>query len=488
MHLQQLSEQFPDKIAAIIADTQETATFGELYEKTAKLAQYVTKNTEKGDLVACLQKNSISYFASLWACLESPFNLVSINWHLNPTEAKYVLENSGARGLIYDTELSDIATEIVGNQFLVNDYATYNMPVEPVETDKYGALIFYSSGTTGKPKGIVRDLLSHPINSPLNYHNMASKDFNITSESVLFSPGPFYHAASGTTCISAQTTGATAITTTKFDAEETLKYIEKYKVTHLMMVPTHLIRMLKLPKEVRDKYDISSLELVVHGAAPMPIEVKEQLIEWMGPIFLEYYATSELIGYTTIKTEEWLTHKGSVGRPRQGKVYVVDKDGNDLPNGQVGYIIFDYKISFKYFDNVKNTSILRFGDRAGVGDIGFIDDEQYVYLTDRSNNMIISGGVNIYPQEAENVLVMHPAIKDVAVIGVPDNELGEIATAIVELTDGYEPNDDLKLDIINYSRNKLSLFKCPRTVNFISSVPRSEAGKLLKNELRKIYW
>lgn len=483
MYLQQLSQQFPNKIAAIIADTGETATFGELYEKTAKLAHYIIKNTKKGDIIACLQKNSINYFTSLWACLESPFHLVSINWHLNRDEAKHVLDNSGSVGVICSNELLDFASSITSTQFIINEDGFDNQPVVPVETDKYGALIFYSSGTTGRPKGIVRELLSYPINSPLNYHNMASKDFDITEDSVLFSPGPFYHAAAGTTCISAQTTGAQTITTTKFDAEETLKYIEKYKVTHLMVVPTHLIRMLKLPKKVRDSYDISSLKLVVHGAAPMPIEVKEQLIKWMGPIFLEYYATSELIGYTTINTDEWLSHKGSVGRPRQGKVYVVDGNGNELPNGEVGYIVFDHKISFRYFDNYRNTSILSFGDRAGVGDIGYVDDEQYVYLTDRSNNMIITGGVNIYPQEAENVLVMHPAIKDVAVIGVPDSELGEVAKAIVELEDGYEPDEDLKSDIIYYSRKKLSLYKCPRSVDFIDRVPRTESGKLLKKEL-----
>lgn len=488
MHLQQLSKQYPSKIAAIIADTGETATFGELYEKTAKLAHYLSKTTEKGDLIACLQKNSLDYFASMWACLESPFHLVSINWNLTPDEARYVLENSGAVKLITSPDLISMASEMISKANIITEHDMKDEPVISIATDKYGALIFYSSGTTGRPKGIVRELLSHPINSPLNYHNMASKDFNITEDSVIFSPGPFYHAAAGTTCISAQTTGATAITVTKFDAEKTLEYIEKYKVTHLMMVPTHLIRMLKLPKEVRDKYDISSLQLVVHGAAPMPIEVKEQLIEWLGPILLEYYATSELIGYTKITAEEWLTHKGSVGKPRQGKVYVVDKDGNELPNGEVGYIVFDHTISFKYFDNVTSTSIMKFGGRAGVGDIGFIDDEQYVYLTDRANDMIITGGVNIYPQEAENILVMHPAIKDVAVIGVPDSELGEVAKAVVELSDGYTPNDELKNDIIFYSRNRLSTYKCPRTVDFITEVPRSESGKLLKNKLRKLYW
>lgn len=494
MYLQQLASKHPDKIAAIIADTGETITFGDLNTKTKQLVQFITKNTKKGDSIACLQKNSVSYFSSLWACLQSPFHLVSVNWHLKPDEAKYVLDNSNAVALISSPELSELATEVVGDRVAISDSESFGTFVDTstestdiVEVDAYGTMVFYSSGTTGRPKGVLRNLMDNPINHPANYQNMATDNFNITENSVLFSPGPFYHAASGATSVAAQTVGATVISTTKFDPEEALAYIEKYKVTHLMMVPTHLIRMLKLAPEIRNKYDLSSLQLIVHGAAPMPIDAKEELINWLGPIFLEYYATSELIGYTTITTEEWLSHKGSVGKPLRGRVYVVDKEGNELPNGEVGYIIFDHVFAFNYTGG-DNSSIMVFDNRAGVGDIGYIDDEQYVYLTDRANNMIITGGVNIYPQEAENVLIMHPAIQDIAVIGVPDSELGEVAKAVVELAQGHEPNDDLKQDIIFYSRKKLSLYKCPRTVDFIEAMPRSETGKLLKKELRKIYW
>lgn len=494
MYLQQLSEQFPNKIAAIIADTGENISFGDLNTKTKQLVHYIAKNTKKGDSIACLQKNSVEYLVSLWACLQSPFHLISVNWHLKPEEAKTILDSSKAVALISSPDLEDLASEIVGDRIAISDSNAFGFFVDIstetdaiTETDKYGTMVFYSSGTTGRPKGVLRDLMDNPIDHPANYQNMACDNFNITQDSVLFSPGPFYHAASGATSVAATTVGATVVTTTKFDPEQTLAYIEKYKITHLMMVPTHLIRMLKLPAEIRNKYDLSSLQLIVHGAAPMPIDAKEELLNWLGPIFLEYYATSELIGYTTITTQEWISHKGSVGKPLRGKVYVVDKDGNDLPIGETGYIIFDHVFAFNYVGN-DNSSIMVFGDRAGVGDIGYIDNEQYVYLTDRANNMIITGGVNIYPQEAENILIMHPAIQDIAVIGVPDSELGEVAKAVVELANGYTADDDLKSDIIHYSRQRLSLYKCPRTIDFIDNMPRSETGKLMKKELRKMYW
>ena len=256
----------------------------------------------------------------------------------------------------------------------------------------------------------------------------------------------------------------------------------------MMMVPTHLIRILKLPESVRNKYDLSSLELIVHGAAPCPIEVKQKMIEWVGPIIFEYYSTSEVIGYTNITSAEWLLHKGSVGKSLIGNAYVVDHNGIELPRGEIGYLVFDAPLSFNYSNAEGNNSLLVFGDKIGVGDIGWMDREDYIYLTDRHTNMIVSGGVNIYPQEAENILIMHPAVKDVAVIGVPNSDMGEEVKAIVELQDSYTPSEDLSEELIGYIKTHIASFKCPKSIDFTNLLPRSDSGKLLKKEIKEKYW
>lgn len=473
MHFKKLGNELLDKTAIIDPVQGSSITFFEFGNKTAQIANYVLNNFGPGCNIAISQKNNIDYVVALCACVQSPFHLVGVNWHLNDSEKQEILDDSNSSTILTDKMFS---------------YAYETESTFSIDTDKYGTATFYSSGTTGKPKGVVRPLLDIPINVNGSPYYVAQRDFNITEKSVFYSPGPYYHAASGGTIISALSAGATAISTEKFDAEKTLEYIEKYKITHMMMVPTHLIRMLKLPKEVREKYDLSSLELIVHGAAPMSIEAKDQLIDWLGPIFLEYYATSELIGYTTINSEEWLSHRGSVGKSLIGNAYIVDEQGILLPYGDIGYLVFDAPLSFNYSNEEGRESLIIFGNKVGVGDMGYMDREGYIYLTDRHSNMIVSGGVNIYPQESENILIMHPAVKDVAVIGIPNNDMGEEVKAVIELQDTYTPSEGLSEELIGFIKGRLASYKCPKTIDYASELPRSETGKLLKKELKKRYW
>ena len=473
MHFKELGSRLSTKPAIIYPDKNTSISFADFGDMTAQVANYVLAKFGTEFSIAVSQNNDIDYLVALCACVQSPFHLVSINNRLTDSEKQDIVEDSKSKCILS-----------------VEDYeSAYNTASkEPITTELFGTAVFYSSGTTGKPKGIIRPLLNIPVGVNGSPYYMARRDFNINEESVFYSPGPYYHAASGGTTVSALSAGATVINTEKFDAEKTLEYIEKYKITHMMMVPTHLIRILKLPESVRNKYDLSSLELIVHGAAPCPIEVKQKMIEWVGPIIFEYYATSEVIGYTNITSAEWLLHKGSVGKSLIGNAYVVDHNGIELPRGEIGYLVFDAPLSFNYSNAEGNNSLLVFGDKIGVGDIGWMDREDYIYLTDRHTNMIVSGGVNIYPQEAENILIMHPAVKDVAVIGVPNRDMGEEVKAIVELQDSYTPSEDLSEELIGYIKTHIASFKCPKSIDFTNLLPRSDSGKLLKKEIKEKYW
>jgi len=313
--------------------------------------------------------------------------------------------------------------------------------------------------------------------------------FTFDDTAVFYSPAPLYHAAPMGWSMGAQMLGGTLILPRKFDAEATLAHIERYRVTHAQFVPTHFVRMLQLPVDVRAKYDVSSLRMVVHAAAPCPVDVKQQMIDWFGPVIYEYYSLSEGGGFTFVGPHEWLAHKGTVGRSVAGPIHVVDDAGNALPPGEVGHLMFENPERFEYHKEPAKTA--DFFDARGwsrPGDMGWINADGYLFLADRSSNMIISGGVNIYPQEAEAVLTLHPAIRDVAVIGVPDKDFGEAVKAVVELKPGIQPDNALAEAIIDHCRARLSRFKCPRTVDFIDALPRLPTGKLLKRELRKRYW
>ena len=313
--------------------------------------------------------------------------------------------------------------------------------------------------------------------------------FGIESDAVYLSPAPLYHAAPLRFCMAAHRIGATVIVMEKFDPEEALAAIEDHGVTASQWVPSMFVRMLKLPEEIREKYDTTTLKTVIHAAAPCPIEVKKQMIDWWGPILHEYYAGTEGNGFTYINSEDWINHPGSVGKSLLGELVIVDDEGNELPYGEEGNIYFRSDSRFEYHNDPEKTAASRMGeDLSTLGDIGRVDEEGFLYLTDRKAHMIISGGVNIYPQEAENILTMHPAIYDVAVIGVPNDEFGEEVKAVVQLVDPNKADSDLERELIAYCRSHLADLKCPRSIDFKEELPRHPTGKLYKRLLRDQYW
>ncbi len=361
-------------------------------------------------------------------------------------------------------------------------------PDTPIADESEGDLLQYSSGTTGRPKGIRREL---PRKSPAEAGVMLAPLLDAASidgDAVYLSPAPLYHTAPSYWSMSVQALGGTTVVLERFDAEDALAAIERYGVTHGQFVPTMFVRMLKLDPAVRDSYDVSSLRRVVHAAAPCPPEIKRQMIEWWGPIVDEFYGSSEGVGASFIRAEEWLTHPGSVGRPLGGRVHIVGEDGAELPAGQPGDIYFESPASFRYLgDDAKTAAAHNDRGWVSVGDIGYLDDEGYLYLTDRRHHMIISGGVNIYPQEAENLLISHPAVLDAAVFGIPDEAMGQSVKAVVQTVDPAAATDEFAEELIAWLRDRLAHYKCPRSLSFAAQLPRTEAGKLIKAGLVEQY-
>jgi long-chain acyl-CoA synthetase len=350
--------------------------------------------------------------------------------------------------------------------------------------------MLYSSGTTGHPKGILRELPAIGLDEPSPSVELLRFIFGFREGMTYLSPAPLYHSAPCASASVALRLGATVIVMERFDPEQWLALVERYRVTHCQMVPVMFNRLLRLPAEVRARYDTSSLECIVHAAAPCPVQVKQAMIDWLGPVITEYYGATEGNGFTFCTTAEWLAHPGTVGRPIFGELLIVDGEGRECPTGADGTIWFGGATAFQYFDDPVKTAESRSSDGTAstVGDVGHLDADGYLYLTDRKSYMIISGGVNIYPQETENVLSAHPAVADVAVIGVPNEDLGEEVKAVVQLVDPAAAGPGLAQDLIAYCRDRLAHFKCPRTVDFVPELPRSETGKLYKRVLRDAYW
>jgi acyl-CoA synthetase (AMP-forming)/AMP-acid ligase II len=283
--------------------------------------------------------------------------------------------------------------------------------------------------------------------------------------------------------------GATSVVMERFDPELSLRLIERHRITHSQWVPTMFVRLLKLPPQLRRRYDLSSHRVALHAAAPCPIAIKEQMIEWWGPILIEYYAATEGHGSTQIDSHEWLQHRGSVGRARNCELHILDEEGHELPPGEVGTVYFGGGPSFEYHNDPDKTASARSAQGwATVGDMGYVDADGYLYLTDRKANMIISGGVNIYPQEAENVLINHPAVADVAVFGIPNEEFGEEVKAVIEPVEFATAGPALERELLAYCHSHLAKFKCPRSIDFAAKLPRSETGKLYKRRIRDPYW
>jgi len=363
-------------------------------------------------------------------------------------------------------------------------------PADPVTGESLGAAMLYSSGTTGQPKGVLRDLPEVPPGEALPVMDFVRGMFGFRDGMTYLNPAPLYHSAPQASVAAALRLGATVVVMEHFDAQQWLALVERYRVTHCQMVPVMFSRLLRLPEPTRTRYDTSSLECIVHAAAPCPVHVKKAMIDWLGPIITEYYGATEGNGVTFCDSADWLTHPGTVGRPILGELLILDDDGHDCPAGEDGTIWFRGATAFRYFGDPAKTADSRrdSGSTSTVGDVGHVDPDGYLYLTDRKSYMIISGGVNIYPQETENLLSGHPAVLDVAVIGVPNDDLGEEVKAVVQLTDPAAASPELAAELITYCRDRLAHFKCPRTIDFVPDLPRSPTGKLYKRFLRDAYW
>jgi acyl-CoA synthetase (AMP-forming)/AMP-acid ligase II len=497
----------PEKPAVIVAETGASLSFRALNERSIQLARVLRSHLSPGDRVALLMDNGLNFLVAAWAGQRSGLRYVPINWHLVTEEAAYIVTNSDAKALIASPRLAEVAEAVAVlspelellysegeafGAFEPLEEALKGVPPVPATPEREGAPMLYSSGTTGKPKGILSTLMDEPFGANRKWmEGVIIERFKGDANSIYYGPAPLYHAAPLGWGMAMHGVGATVVIAGRFDAEAALKHLQDYRVTHAQFVPTHFVRMLKLPEEVRRKYDLSSLKAVVHAGAPCPVEVKEKMIEWLGPVVYEYYGQSEGGGWTMITPQEWLAHKGSVGRSLTGAIHIADDDGKELPIGETGHIYFESTMpAFKYHKDAAKTE--EFFDRARgwrrPGDMGWVDAEGYLYLADRASHMIISGGVNIYPQEIESILTLHPAVSDVAVIGVPDPEYGESVKAVIEPAPGVETGDALAQEIIAFCRARLAGFKCPKSVDFTDDLPRLPSGKLLKRELRKRYW
>jgi long-chain acyl-CoA synthetase len=497
----------PDKPAVIMAGSGQVVTYRQLDEESNRLAHlFRAAGLRPGDHIAFMLPNHPLFLAIAWAAHRSGLYYTAISSRLQRDELAYIVDNCGARVFISSASLADVATSITEDTprvelrlmldgtaegFQSYEEAVAAHPVTPIEDEVQGADMLYSSGTTGRPKGVKPALTPMPLDEPGPLFKLISFLFQPSADSVYLSPAPLYHAAPLRYCMTFQRLGATLVIMERFDPEEFLRLVEKYKVTHSQLVPTMFIKMLKLPEETRARYDLSSLQAAIHAAAPCPIPVKEKMIEWWGPIIHEYYAGTEGNGFLYVNSQDWLAHKGTVGRSLLGSVHILDEDGNELPPGEQGTIYFESSLSFEYHGDPDKTRSVQDPKGRGwttLGDIGYVDEEGFLYLTDRRSYMIISGGVNIYPQEAENVLSIHPKVADVAVLGVPDEEMGEQVKAVVQPVSMDEAGPELEKELIEYCRSQLAHYKCPKSVDFRAELPRHPTGKLYKRLLKDEYW
>jgi len=490
----------PDHAAVVMAGSGDTLTYKELDERSNQLAQlWHERGLRRGDHIAILLQNHPRYFEVVWAALRSGLYYTPVNWHLTAPEVAYIVGDCGARSVVTSVDFADRVTDINPEIALVIDgdldgWERYEdvvgaQPTTPLAEEPEGQGMFYSSGTTGRPKGILFPLPNRSIHDEHPLVQYASPITN-TGDDVYLSPAPLYHTAPVVFSSMVHRVGGTVVVLERWDPTACLEAIQRYRVTTAQFVPTMFVRLLKLPPDVRESYDVSTLRLVSHAAAPCPVEVKRQVIEWLGPIVWEYYAGSENVGSTLIGPEDWLAHPGSVGVPMMTTVHICDDEHNELPVGEVGSIWFETPgATFEYHGDPEKTAKSRSPEGwFNLGDVGYLDDEGYLYLTDRRSFTIISGGVNIYPQEAEDVLVLHPAVADVAVFGVPNDDLGEEVKAVVQLLEPERASPEVEAELLAFCRERLAAFKCPRSVDFDANLPRQDTGKLYKRLLKDRYW
>jgi acyl-CoA synthetase (AMP-forming)/AMP-acid ligase II len=506
MHPMLAAQKTPDKPAIIMAATGETVTFQQMEDRSNQAAQlFRSLGLKTGDGIAIFMENNARFHEICWAAQRSGLYFTAVSSRLTAGEVEYIVKDSGAKALIVSHGLAKVAAEVAplvpGIKLLmvggtIPGYASYEaetakMPAERIADETSGAAMLYSSGTTGRPKGVRQPLSGLPIDAPAPLLGLVTMLYGITPDSIYLSPAPLYHAAPLHYSMTVQRLGATVVVMEHFDAEGALAAIEKYKASASQWVPTMFVRMLKMPEEVRRKYDVSSMKSAIHAAAPIPTDVKRKMIDWWGPVLHEYYAGTEGNGMCYVNSADWLEHPGTVGKSLLSPVHICDEEGNEVPVGEEGTVYFASAAQFTYHNDPKKTAESRHPQHpewSTLGDVGKLDADGYLYLTDRKAFMIISGGVNIYPQEAENLLISHPKVADVAVIGVPNEDFGEEVKAVVQPMNWADAGPALAEELIAYCRASLSPIKCPRSVDFDPELPRHPTGKLYKRLIRDRYW
>jgi len=508
MYTGEYAQKWPEQPAIIMASSGEVVTYDKLDKRANKLAHlFRSLNLKHLDHIAIMMENNSRYIECCSGADRTGLYYTCINNYLTAEEIAYIFNNSESQVLITSMAKKEVALEALkscpnaklglivdgpgdGEKVLNLDEAVAAFPDTPIEDQQRGLSMLYSSGTTGHPKGILRP---NPVAPPEELIPLMSflKDLWHYEEGMIYlSPAPLYHAAPSSAVSLTMNVGGTAIIMESFDPEQYLSLVEKYKVTHSQLVPTMFSRMLKLPDNIRTKYDLSSLKVAIHAAAPCPVQVKEQMIEWWGPIIDEYYGATEGLGFATSNSDEWIAHKGSVGKIILGDLHILDDDMQPCPQGTSGTIWFKTATPFEYFNDPEKTAEARSADgsMSTVGDVGYVDEDGFLYLTDRATFMIVSGGVNIYPQESENLLITHPKVADAAVFGVPNEDFGEEVKAVVQPMPGVQADEKLSDELIAFCLENLSKQKCPRSIDYLDQLPRLPTGKLYKRVLRDKYW
>ncbi|MHB1487466.1 MAG: AMP-binding protein [Acidimicrobiales bacterium] len=495
----------PAKTAYVMARSGQEVTYRQLDDRSNQVAQLLWHHgLRPGDGIAIFMENDASYLEVAWAAQRSGLYYTAISSRLTADEVAYIVNDCGARALFTSWDQADVAAQVVEltpkveTRFMVNgtidghgsyESARDSMAAKRLKEELEGADLLYSSGTTGRPKGVKVALTGRPAGTPSALLMLTQGLYEFGPDMTYLSPAPLYHAAPLRFTMAVLRLGGTVVIMEHFDPEDYLNCVSRFSVTHSQVVPTMFVRMLKLDPVIRQKADTSSLRVVVHAAAPCPVPIKREMIDWWGPVIYEYYAGTEGNGFVAIDSPQWLEHPGSVGRALSGVVHIVGETGEEMGVGEPGTIYFEGGGTFEYHNDPDKTASSRNAQGwSTLGDIGYLDAQGYLYLTDRKAFMIISGGINIYPQEAENLLVTHPKVMDVAVFGVPNDDFGEEVKAVVQPLDWADAGPELERELIGFCHQHLAGFKCPRSIDFQIELPRHPTGKLYKRLLKDRYW
>jgi long-chain acyl-CoA synthetase len=494
----------PEKAACIFPATGAVVTYRELEERSNRVAHLLRElGLRRGDVFAICMENDPRVLEIAWAYQRAGLYMVCVSTKLTAEEAEYIVKDCEAKLFVVSSAMSELAERLapllpntalfmagaVSRGYRGWDEACARQPSTPIADQSTGADMLYSSGTTGRPKGVKFPLSAEPFDAPTTLTQLATKLYGVGPDTVYLSPAPLYHAAPLRWCMAVQHLGGSVVLMDRFDAETALELIERYRVTHAQWTPTHFVRLLRLPPEARARRDVSSLRFAIHAAAPCPKSVKQQMLEWWGPVIYEYYAGTEGNGMTAIAPGEWLERKGSVGRAVFGQIRICNDAGEPVAPMTEGVVYFAGGKEFEYHNAPAQTAESRNAHGwSTLGDVGYVDADGYLYLTDRKAFMIISGGVNIYPQEIENLLITHPAVMDVAVVGAPDEDMGEKVVAVVQPVEPHRAGPALAQELMEFARARLSHVKAPRQIDFAHELPRHPNGKLYKRLLRDAYW